>query len=97
MESAYTAEMLPVPNGPRVRIRTIEFRTVAVKRYSGRGTGRHCETKKVELLKALEADGIDTFSEPMLARYNCPGTPWFMRRNEVIVEIDRSGSDGKPE
>jgi hypothetical protein len=27
--------------------------------------------------------------EPVLARYNPPFTPWFMRRNEVLIPVER--------
>ncbi|MFK8030492.1 MAG: heme-binding protein [Gammaproteobacteria bacterium] len=97
MESKYTPETLPVPNDSRVRIRTIESRTVAVKRYSGRGTGTHFDKQKAALLSALQDDDIATVSEPTLARYNGPMTPWFMRRNEVIVEVDWAEPDEESE
>jgi hypothetical protein len=35
----------------------------------------------------LAADGIKTISDPIKATYNGPFTPFFLRRNEVMVEI----------
>ena len=39
------------------------------------------------LLEALQQDGVDMLSEPQFARYNGPFTPWFMRRNEIIIPV----------
>ena len=40
------------------------------------------------MLEALERDGITTTGTPTFARYNAPFTPWFMRRNEVLIVVD---------
>ena len=40
------------------------------------------------LLKdALDKAGVATQGEPVLARYNPPFTPWFMRRNEIWLAL----------
>jgi hypothetical protein len=36
---------------------------------------------------ALEAAGMASQGEPVLARYNPPITPWFMRRNEIWLSL----------
>ena len=87
MESDYTLETLPRPNDERVRLREIAARTVAVNRYSGFWSERNFQKHEDELLQALEEDGVEVVGDPLLARYNGPFTPWFLRRNEVIVEI----------
>jgi hypothetical protein len=35
----------------------------------------------------LQTAGVATTGEPVLARYNGPLTPWFMRRNEIGLEL----------
>ena len=40
-----------------------------------------------KLKAALAAAGIATTGEPVLARYNGPMTPWFMRRNEIWLAV----------
>jgi hypothetical protein len=40
-----------------------------------------------ELKALLEAQGVTTQGEPVLARYNAPFTPWFMRRNEIWLAL----------
>jgi hypothetical protein len=31
--------------------------------------------------------------EPVWARYDQPWTPWFLRRNEILVELDEQALD----
>jgi len=88
MESKYSLETLPVPNDPRVRIRVVPERTMAVHRYSGTWSEDNYLKHERVLLDALAEDGISTRGAPVSARYNAPFTPWFMRRNEVMIEIE---------
>lgn len=93
MESKYTLDTLPAPNDPRVRLLKVDARTVAVNRYSGSWSQSNYDEHEEELLTALRNDGIETVGEPTLARYNGPFTPWFLRRNEVMIDIDWPGTD----
>ena len=43
----------------------------------------HLELLKATLVKA----GVATQGEPVLARYNAPFTPWFLRRNEIWLAM----------
>jgi hypothetical protein len=88
MESKYTVATIPKPKDSRVRLRVQEPKTVAVKRYSGRWTEENYRRNESGLMAALEADDLEPRSEPILARYNSPFTPWFLRRNEVMIEVE---------
>ena len=88
MERKYTRETLPVPDDDRVTIREIPARTMAVHRYSGRWTASNFEKHTEILLEALARDGIEAVGTPQSAAYNNPFTPPFLRRNEVLVQID---------
>ena len=88
MENKYSLETLPVPNDPRVRLRVVPERTVAVHRYSGSWSETNYLKHERVLLDALADDGVSTLGAPVSARYNAPFTPWFMRRNEVMIEIE---------
>jgi len=92
MENKYSLETLPVPNDPRVRLRVVPERTVAVHRYSGSWSETNYLKHERVLLDALADDGVSTLGAPVSARYNAPFTPWFMRRNEVMIEIDEDFS-----
>lgn len=87
MESKYTLETLPSPNNERIQVREKPARVVAVRRFSGRWTERNMAKHERELLESLGKDGIEVSGAVELARYNGPFTPWFLRRNELIVPI----------
>jgi len=87
MERKYTLDTLPQPRNPRIRLGEHEARVMAVRRYSGRWTEGNYRENETKLMEALSADGRRRIGAPILARYNSPFTPWFMRRNEVMIEI----------
>lgn len=88
MESHYDFDELPEPTDSRVELRKVPARTMAVHRYSGFWSKSNYEKNEQELLAALQADGVEVISQPLLARYNGPFTPFFLRRNEVMVEVE---------
>ena len=88
MERKFTLDTLPQPRDPRIRLRQQAARVMAVRRYSGRWTEENYRENEVKLMEALSADDQRPIGTPMLARYNSPFTPWFMRRNEVMVQIE---------
>lgn len=87
MERAYTMDSLPTPDDDRIRLVERPARTMAVVRYSGTWSASKFGKKTDELLAALREDGVDVIGDPVFARYNGPLTPWFLRRNEVMVEV----------
>lgn len=87
MESKYTLETLPEPSDDRIQLREKPARIVAVRRFSGRWSDANVEKNEARLLSDLARDGVELAGTLELARYNSPFTPWFMRRNEVMVPI----------
>jgi hypothetical protein len=92
MERKYTLDTLPKPRDPGIRLEERAARVMAVRRYSGRWTEGNYRKNEAKLMEALSADGRCSIGAPILARYNSPFTPWFMRRNEVMIEIE--GTEG---
>ncbi len=88
MESRYSMDTLPAPVDPRIRIVQKPAQIVAARSYSGRWTQENFLRHEVSLVSALTIDGLSMRSEPLLARYDSPFKPWFLRRNEVLVELD---------
>ena len=89
LPSEYTLESAPQPTDSRVKIRAVPGRLTAVLRYSGRWTQRNYTEKRAALLEALKQASITPVGEVQSAQYTPPSTPSFLRRNEVLVEIDR--------
>ena len=87
MPATYTIDTLPLPRDERISIVEVPPKRVAVRRYSGSWSERNYRNNEASLLEALQRSGITIVGEPMYARYNSPFTLWFLRRNEVMVEI----------
>lgn len=82
-----TLATAPEPIDPRVQLREVPAGTWAVIRYSGSWSQANYLEHLGELKAALQAAGVATQGEPVLARYNPPFTPWFMRRNEIWLAL----------
>lgn len=88
MESKYSLQNLPRPNDEQIRVLQRDARIVAVRRFSGRWTERNISKNERQLAEDLQALDVHVTGKPELARYNSPFTPWFLRRNEIIVPVD---------
>jgi len=82
-----TLATAPEPVDPRVQLRLVPAATWAVIRYSGTWSQANYQEHLDQLKAALETAGVPTQGEPVLARYNAPFTPWFMRRNEIWLSL----------
>jgi len=87
MPKKFTLETLPEPNDVRVHLRKIPARRVAVYRYSGRWTEERYQEKLKEFLSALKNDHLQIVGEPVFSRFDPPFMPWFLRRNEIWMEV----------
>ena len=82
-----TLATAPEPIDPRVILREVPAGTWAVIRYSGTWSQANYVEHLGQLKADLQAAGVATQGEPVLARYNGPFTPWFMRRNEIWLAV----------
>jgi hypothetical protein len=85
----YQMSMLPRPLDERVDLRRLEPGLVAALRYGGDWSETRYRAKERELLDAVRSAGLTTVGTPSFARYNAVLIPWFLRRNEVLVGVDR--------
>jgi hypothetical protein len=77
----------PEPNDPRVQLREEPVSARAVIRYSGTWSQANYEEHLALLKATLDNAGVATQGEAVLARYNAPFTPWFLRRNEIWLAL----------
>jgi hypothetical protein len=87
LPAALSAEELPDPLDSTVRTRLVPAETAAAVRFSGRWSHRSFDKEKAKLLAALETAGQEVVGPPRYARFDPPWTPWFLRRNEVIIPV----------
>jgi len=69
-----TMAMAPEPIDPRIQLRLVPAGNWAVLSYSGSWSQANHQEHLSELKTLLEAQGVTTQGEPVLARYNAPFT-----------------------
>jgi hypothetical protein len=87
MPAAYSLETLPQPSDPRVVLRQVPAQRVAALRYSGTWSEKSYLRHKTELESWVAQRGLRPVGDVVWARYNPPFAPWFVRRNEILVEV----------
>jgi hypothetical protein len=83
----YTLRTAPKPVDPTIEVRAVPAQLIACWRYSGRWTEANYRGNEQQLRAAIKARGLLVRGEPILARYNPPFMPWFLRRNEVLIPV----------
>ena len=87
MPSAYKLDTLPVPKNPQVHLLSLPPERFAAVMFSGLAQETDVELRTAELYTYMAKHTLQPIGPPALARYNPPWTPWFMRRNEVLIAI----------
>lgn len=88
MPSEYSLETLPKPNNSQIKIKNLKNRKCAVLKFSGSVTEEKLNSKTAELISWINSKNLNMTGVAQLARYNPPWTLPFLRRNEIIIEID---------
>jgi len=89
MPSKYSMETLPEPKNDRVRLKEIMTKKFVVIKFSGTNSNENVTEHENQLMKYIEANQIKIIDSPKYAFYNAPWTLPFMRRNEVMIEINQ--------
>ena len=87
MPAQYTMDTIPTPTDPAVKLREIPAHRMAVISYSGRWTEKRYQSHLDEVMGWTDAQNLEVTGAPVFARYNGPFTPWFMRRNEILLPV----------
>ena len=87
MPAEYTMETIPKPINTQVQLRQIPAIKKAVISFSGFYNSQKVADKTLELKEWMNARNLKGVGEPNFARYNPPWTLPFMRRNEVLINL----------
>jgi hypothetical protein len=88
MPAEFTLDTLPEPMDPQVRLKEVPGGRFAVIRYSGAWSEGNYSEHLAKLRQGVEAAGIRTRGEAIYSRYDAPFVPWFMRRNEIWLQVE---------
>ena len=88
MPSKYDIANLPAPQDSSIYTENLEPMTAAVIKFSGKANEQILRNKIQTLLLWLEQAGYEVQSKPKYLFYNDPSTPGFLRRNEVMVQVN---------
>ena len=89
MPSKYNIDNLPKPSNDDIYFEEIQPSLAAVIRFSGVADISLLTQKASVLKRWLELNGYTESSSPKFLFYNDPTTPGFLRRNEVMIIIDK--------
>merc|ERR1712179_589741 len=88
MPSKYTLETLPIPNDDRVTLKQVPKQMFLTIRFSGWQTDRNLKMHEKLLMMYLEQNNLTQVAPPTYADYNEPWIPGWMRRNEILIQVE---------
>ncbi len=89
MPAEFTRASLPKPKDDQIRFLEIPSYRAAVIRFSGFNTDDNLSRHLQKLTAWLEKNNIHPRGLPVYAFYNPPWTLPFLRRNEIIIKIQK--------
>ena len=87
MPRQFTMETLPEPLNKSISFKQHSARSMAVIRFSGQFNQRNFSRRIDQLRDWVKAHGYQAAGEPVIAGYDPPITPWFLKHNEVMIEV----------
>jgi len=88
MPRKYTMDTIPAPKDNRVKLRELPAKKYAVYSYTGSWSQERFENKLERFKERLHKDKVATSGDPIFSRYNSPFQLWFLRRNEIWLQLD---------
>ena len=89
MPTAYTMDSLPKPVNQGVTLRQIPEKRFMVIRFSGRPSQDELKQEQEKLNAAMQSQNLTGISGPIYAFFNPPWTLPPLRRNEIMIEIEK--------
>ncbi len=94
MPGQFDLESLPEPRSDQVKLGQRPSTIMAAISYRGGWSRDLFLEHERRLFAALENMPYVACGPSKWARHDPPIMPWFMRRNEILVQVCRAGSDG---
>lgn len=89
MPSEYTMKTLPSPKNNAVKLKEIPAKRYAVIRFSGTANQNRLDKEREKLEDFIAKKDLNAKGAAIYAFYNPPWTLPFMRRNEIMIEIEK--------
>ena len=83
-----TLDNAPEPTNPDVTLRELPAKRQVSLQYSGLNSPEQMERHAKELSTWIDKEGLRPLTKAKMASYDPPWTLWFLRRNEVQVEVE---------
>lgn len=88
MPMEYSIDTLPKPNNERVTLKEVLEKRYVVIQFSGLNSNENIAQHEKMLMQYIEANQIKIAGPPKYAFYNPPWTLPFMKRNEIMLELE---------
>jgi|WetSurMetagenome_2_1015567.scaffolds.fasta_scaffold457838_1 hypothetical protein len=89
MPRKYSLKSLPEPVDKSISFKENPEKTMAVIRFSGSFNQKNFVKRIAQLHDWIEIKGFKEVGDPLIAGYDPPFTPWFLKHNEVMIEIKK--------
>ena len=89
MPSKYRIDNLPKSENTDISFEEVKPSIAAVVRFRGKAKEEILVSKTNQLNEWIIANGYTAISKPKYLFYNDPSTPGFLRRNEVLVIVEK--------
>lgn len=95
LPEGFTLQNAPSPTNPNVHLRPVPAGLAAVIRFNGGWSTRNYQQHLQMLRTALKETGLTSLGTPRFARFDPPFKPWFMRHNEILLDLEEPSPSGK--
>jgi hypothetical protein len=89
MPKKYSTATLPSPGGNDVRLKDVAPKRVVAIRFPGNFSASLASKKLMTLYNYIADENLKQKGDPEYAFYNPPLVPGFLKRNEILIEIER--------
>lgn len=90
MPKEWTMETLPLPNNSDVTLRSQPGELMATVRFSGRANEADFQAQETRLVQWIKENGYLVTGQVRYAGYNAPMVPGPLRRNEVMIPVEKA-------